>query len=321
MNRIGLKIVCVVVSIVIWVQVAAISDVEQNAHLPLRVTGLAENVTVAGSILPTNVQVKVRGSKLRLLSHHYFNRFIGEVRVNLADRQPGPAFSYEVTQADIFTDLEVVSIYPPVRLRLRLDDEISQMLSVELHLTGNLKERLGFLERPTVEPDSVLVTGPARFFPPEASVSTSSLDLTRVSENSDVKVDLVAPNQSLVLARKTAQVSLRVAQLEDRTLANIPVIPLVDAGQPDVGISPPLADVMVRGVADSVRALTRSRFSITVPVGDLAEGVYFLPGQVDYPAWLTLIGLDPPEFQVIVGNADDVDVPAEEVVEEGTPGD
>jgi len=142
-----------------------------------------------------------------------------------------------------------------------------------------------------------------------------------VSENSDVKVDLVAPNQSLVLARKTAQVSLRVAQLEDRTLANIPVIPLVDAGQPDVGISPPLADVMVRGVADSVRALTRSRFSITVPVGDLAEGVYFLPGQVDYPAWLTLIGLDPPEFQVIVGNADDVDVPAEEVVEEGTPGD
>ena len=38
------------------------------------------------------------------------------------------------------------------------------------------------------------------------------------------------------------------------------------------------------------------------PVGDLPEGIYSMPGQVDYPAWMTLIGITPNSFQVIVGN-------------------
>ena len=69
---------------------------------------------------------------------------------------------------------------------------------------------------------------------------------------------------------------------------------MVDAGQPEVGVSPPVVDVMVRGVADSVRSLDRSRFLVTVPVGSLAEGVYVLPAQVEYPPWLTLIATPSP---------------------------
>ena len=97
-------------------------------------------------------------------------------------------------------------------------------------------------------------------------------------------------------------VLFHIAQLEERTLANIPVVPLVDAGRPDVGVSPPVADVMVRGVADSVRQLTEARISLTVPVGDRPEGVYELPAEVDHPRWLTVLGVVPREFRVIVGN-------------------
>ncbi len=115
-------------------------------------------------------------------------------------------------------------------------------------------------------------------------------------------VDLVAPGEFLELGLPEVEVGFLVGQLEDRTLANIPVIPLVDAGRPDVGISPPVADVMVRGVADSVRALTRDRIAVVVPVDNLAEGVFVLAGQVVHPDWLTLIRLEPEQFQVIVGN-------------------
>jgi len=55
-------------------------------------------------------------------------------------------------------------------------------------------------------------------------------------------------------------------------------------------------------VRDSVLALDSQRFLVTVPVGNLAEGVYQLPGQIDHPPWLEIVGLDPPEFQVIVGH-------------------
>jgi len=302
MNRIGLKAVCLVASIVIWMQVAATSVVEQSANLPLQVTGLEQGLTVEGSPLPEKVSVRLKGSKLRLLAHKYLNKYLGEVRINLSDQSAGPPFSYEIDRGDVFTDLAVVNIFPPVRLRLNVDRVLTRLVDVELETTGELPSGWAFLEVPKVVPDSVAVTGPSRFFFPETKVSTLQVDLSHVKESQDFPVALVPPHPHLHLEHPEVHVSLKVAPLEERTLANIPVIPLVDAGQPEVGVSPPVVDVMVRGVADSIRTLDRSRFLVTVPVGGLGEGIYTLAGQVEFPPWLTLIGLDPAEFQVIVGS-------------------
>lgn len=324
MNRIGLKISCLVVSILIWIQVAATSVVEQPTTLPLRVVGLDESFTLTGSEIPLRVDVVVRGSKLLLLTHSYFNRYIGEVRINLADRVPGPSFSYELAAADVFTDLVVVGVTPPVRLRLQVDTHIQRRFAVELVTQGILSPELAFYEEPSVTPDSVLVSGPERFFPEESTLRTLPFNLGEVVASGESSVLLVAPHSDLVLSESSVRTVVNVGRLEDRTLANIPVIPLVDAGLPEVGVSPPVADIMVRGVADSVLALTKSRFSVTVPVGSRAEGVYRLPGQVDHPSWLTFLRLEPSDFQVIVGNppmgpsveeepseGDDLEVPGE----------
>ena len=301
MNRLGLKISCFVVSFIIWMQVASTTMVEQSARMPLSIVGLGESYTVAGSDLPQYVEVKVEGSKLKLLAHKYFNRYVGEVRVNLADRAPGPVFSYELDAVDVFTDLNVLGIYPPVRLRIRIDNQISRTLPVHLVTDGELPANLGYLVPLSTTPDSVRVSGPERFFANVTSVDTAPLNLGQISASRTVEVKLLAPHDELVVQPTRVGAVCRVARLEERTLANIPVIPLVDAGRPEVGISPPVADVMVRGVVDSVRTLTEARFAVTVAVGDLPEGMYVLSGQVEYPPWLTLIGLDPAEFQVIVG--------------------
>ncbi len=306
MNRIGLKLSCFVVSVIIWVQVASTSTVELTTNLPLRLTGVAEGLTAAGSDLPSHVKVRVQGSKLSLLTHNYFNRYIGEVRVTVADRPAGPSFSYELDRNDVFTDLEVVSVQPPVRLRLKLDNERQRMLPVHVRQTGTLPTEVGLLAPMKVTPDSVLVTGPERFFPPSGMISTEAVDLDRRRESGQETVALLAPHEHLKMASKDVQVRFEVANIEERTLANIPVIPLVDAGQPEVGVSPPVVDVMVRGVADSVRALRADRIIVTVPVGDLDRGVHVVSGQADLPPWLTLIGLDPAEFQVVVGDLEPV---------------
>lgn len=302
MNRLGLKIFCLVAAIIIWVQVAATSLVEQSADLPLRVTGLSQGLTVEGSALPAKVAVRMQGSKLRLMAHKYFNRYLGEVRVSLANQAAGPAFSYEVDRGDVFTDLTVVNIFPPVRLRLQVDRVVSRNIAVRLETDGSLPEGKAFLLPPVVAPDSVLVTGPRRFFSPELVVPTLRVNLDRLKESQDFPLGLTSPHEFLHLERPEVSASFRVAPLLDRTLANIPVIPLVDSGRPEVGVSPPVVDVMVRGVADSVRALDRGRLMVTVPVGDLAEGIYVLPGQVEPPSWLKVMALKPKEFQVIVGH-------------------
>jgi len=302
MNRLGLKISCVLISVVIWIQVASTSDIEQSTTLPLRVTGLGEGLTVAGSDqLPAEIQVKVTGRKLELLTHQFFNKYIGEARVNLAGFTD-TTFAYRLDRADLFTELRDADLQRSQTLNLTIDHEISRRVSVLLDVAENLPGGLDHVTAPRILPDSVLVTGPARFFTDDLVVRTAAVNLERISEDTVLMSDLISPGEFLELSETKVQVILQVGRLEDRTLANIPVIPLVDAGRPDVGISPPVADVMVRGIADSLRILTKDRVSVIVPVDNLAEGTYLLAGQVVHPDWLTLIRLDPPQFQVFVGN-------------------
>jgi len=302
MNRFGLKISCLLVSVLIWIQVASTADFEQTTTLPLRVTGLAEGLTVAGSeYLPSEVKVRVTGSKLMLLTHQYFNRYIGEVRANLTGFVDS-TFSYQLDRSDIFTDMNNADFKRLITLTLTIDHEITRPIAVTLDTEGNLPRDMDFVTAPRITPDSVLVTGPSRFFTDDMSLHTEALNLDRISGNSEQTMNLVLPGDFLDMAETRIKVAFKVGKLENRTLANIPVIGLVDAGRPEVGISPPVADVMVRGIADSVRALTEDRISVIVPVDNLSEGIFVLAGQVVHPDWLTLIRLDPPQFQVIVGN-------------------
>lgn len=302
MNRLGLKISCLLVSLVIWMQVASTAEVQQVARLPLRVWGLGSGLTTAGSDIPDQVDVRLNGSKLSLFTHKYFSRYVGEVHVNLADQRPGPVFFYQPGIRDVVTELSEPAIDPPLSFEVRVDTVLTRLVPVALAVKGALPEGTGFVTMPRVQPDSVAVTGPSRFFPDEFSVRTKTVDLAKYSSSTRVDVDLLPPHEFLELAADKVSTILQIARMEERTLANVPVVPLVDAGRPAVGVSPPVADVMVRGVADSISRLTSDRLLVTVPVGDLPEGVYSMPGQVDYPAWMTLIGIAPREFQVIVGN-------------------
>lgn len=302
MNRLGLKIFCLIASIIIWALVAQTTDVEQSVNLPLRVTGLDPSLTVEGSVLPEKVAVRLHGSKLKLFTHKFLNRYLGEVLVNLADQPANVAFSYELARSDVFSELEVISITPPVRLRLHIDNIESRTLFIQLETDGALPQGTAFLVEPSVFPDSVRVTGPSHFFADVSVVPTRRVNLDQLKESQDFPLALVSPSEFLKLERSEVSATFKVANIIDRTLTNINVIPLVDFGQLEVGVSPPLVDIMVRGVADSIQALDHSRFLVTLPVGSLPEGAYTLTGEVAYPPWLTLIGLDPPEFQVIVGN-------------------
>jgi YbbR domain-containing protein len=302
MNRIGLKITCVLAAVLIWIQVAATSVVETVIDLPLQVSGLADGLTVAGSELPTRVPVRLQGSKLRLLAHKYLGSYAGEVRLILADRGPGPAFSYQLGRADVFTDAEVLRLDRETRVRLHIDEEWIRTLPVAPVFTGTWPEDVGLLVPPHAMPDSVRVTGPSRFLAHLERLATAPIERDRFHRSTRHRVVLVEPHEHLRLQRSEVEVAIALAPLVERTLANVPVVPLVDAGQPDVSVSPPVADVMVRGVADSVRALTAVRISVTLAVGDRGEGVYLLPGAVEHPPWLTLLGVSPPRFRAIVGD-------------------
>ncbi|NCQ34542.1 YbbR-like domain-containing protein, partial [bacterium] len=286
MNRLGLKISCLVAALIIWMQVAATSPVEQDINLPLRVTGLASGLTYAGSNLPAEVRVRVTGSKLNLLRHKFFNHFVGEVRLDLSGRDAGPAFALAVDSGDIFTSLTSATVFPPTTVRVHIDRQDTLRVPVRLELSGSLPRDKGLVTPARATPDSVTLIGPERFLAPIPMVRTEPMDMSRVTASQERDLALRLDQELLHLEPDHVRVTLKIGPLRERTLANVPVIALVDAGRPEAGVSPPVADVKVRGVADSVATLTGERLLVTIPVGDRPEGIYSLPGQVAYPPWL-----------------------------------
>jgi YbbR domain-containing protein len=314
MSRLGLKVSCLVVAIVIWMQMASTATVEQTASLPLEVTGLADGCTVAGNGLPREIAVRLRGSKLRLLAHRYLHRDVGVVRLNVAEQTLGRAVTHMIERANVVTDLEVAGIVEPDRLMIRIDGQVNRRLPIAVSTAGSLAPGYGYLKLPVADPESVMVSGPARYFPDQSVVFTAPLDLARLDGAGTLTLRVVPPDVHLQLSAREVTVTYGVGMLAERTLADVPVVVLKGAGEADVGVSPSRADVLVRGVADSLRTLEGVRLKITVQASGLAPGVHVLPVQVEAPDWVTVIGLDPAQFQVIVGT------PAEAPVTRGVAG-
>lgn len=301
MNRLGLKVSCLVVAIIIWMQVASTATVEQTASLPIRVIGLQDGCTVAGNKLPSEVAVRLRGSKLRLLAHRYLHQHVGEVRIDLAERTPGRPFTYMIERDDVVTDLEVAGIVDSDRLTIRIDGQVTKRMPIALSTAGGLPPGYGYLMPPVAVPDSVTVSGPGRYFPDQQFIYTVPLDLARLEGAGTATLRVVPPDVHLQLSVSEVTVTYGVGMLAERTLADVPVVVLKGVGEPEVGLLPARADVLARGVADSLRVLDGARLRITVQASGLAPGVHLLSAEVEAPGWVTVIGLEPAQFQVIVG--------------------
>ncbi len=49
--------------------------------------------------------------------------------------------------------------------------------------------------------------------------------------------------------------------------------------------------------------MSPARISVTIPLSGLAEGIHHLPGQLEYPEWLTYIAVEPKQFTIIIGDS------------------
>ncbi len=303
MNRLGLKISCVVVSVVIWFQVASTTQTEQVVSLPLRIAGLQDGLTVAGSVLPRQVRVRLTASKLRLLAYRYFHRGdLGWVSLALSGRQPAADQQrYALSSADVRTPYRDPApvVVSPDAVYLQIDRRLTRRLPVRLETAGDLRPDLGFVTPPWTLPDSVTVTGPERMLAGVAAIGTEALDLAGLKPGDRPQVALAAPGDHLELAPESVEVRFDIGNMLERTIANLTVTALVDAGQPPVLVSPPAVEVRVRGVDASVAALTQADLTVTVSASALGEGLHRVPVEVQAPGGIVV--LERPVVDVIVG--------------------
>ncbi len=300
MNRIGLKIACVAAAIVIWIQVASTTMSEADLKMPLDVVNLPAGLAISGAELPEFAVVRVRAAKLRVIAHKYLHRPLGRVELDLAERQPGTPFLYEITPADVRTAQEVVAVLPPARLPLRLDHQDQRRVPVEVDVVGPPPDGKVLLARPVATPPDVSVAGPQRRLREVHAVATAPVTLGEWTASQTLKVALVAPAPELTLDPAEVEVTVMLADLAVRLLADVPVV-AVDGGGRDIAVSPPVCDVTIEGPADSVRAMRASELRVVVDAPRKEGGVQAGRARVQHPAWVTRATVVPETFVLVAG--------------------
>ncbi len=304
MNRLGLKLICLAISLLVWVQVASTTMVEATLQLPVRVEHLAVGCTYAGNDIPDRVDVRLRISKLLLLAHRFLQYRVGWVELDLTGYEAGDEFRRGITLADVKPELDVRDIERTDPIRLLVDSLVSRAVPVEVRTSGQVPLNRQLLVPPRAIPDSVVVVGPSRFFAGNEVVLTEPVDLGRFRESGTKTVSVVSPQPFLESTLEEVQVSILVAAVQNRTFTNIPVIALRDTDQPEPRVVPPVASLVLSGPVDSIRTMIPSRFAVLLSLSGLSPGIHHLKGQVDIPACLSFVSLDPDTFTVVL---DDVE--------------
>ena len=299
-----MKIFCVLAAVVIWIQVASSRMLTREVELPLSLTGLPAGTTLAGNHWPESVRVRATGSKWQFFTNQFLGRGLGRVEVDLSEVRPGALWQRDVTVNDVESTLTDVGVHPPVRLSLVLDRIVTRRLPVRIATVGAVPDGRILLGAVRAEPDSVDVTGPAaRLEPLDEPVATEPFDLSRIRGSQDVERALVSPGEGLSVDPMRIRIAYRSAEAVARTFEHVPVVPLVDQGQPTVEIFPPVASVAVVGPRGEVEELPMSSVSLTVALSGLGTGTHTLEPDVLLPEHLSLVSLEPARVLVVIGGA------------------
>lgn len=305
MNRHALKILCVLVAMLIWMQVASSRQMERDVTLPLVLEALPAGATLAGNTWPEKVKVRARGTKLQFFRQRYLGRAPGEVRVSLKDVAVGGLWQRDLTSNDVRSSLEEVTVLEPQRLLLFIDHLDSLRVPVSPVTTGDVPSGKILLGRVEAVPDSVLLIGPHRLMPAPDSLRTEPLDLRRARRGQPVERRVIPPGKNLSVAPEFVTLNANVVEAESRTLEHVPVVPLVDADQPAAEVFPPVVSVTLVGPRGGVDSLTLADVSVTVALTGLGPGSHTLAPAVLLPEDCRLQSVAPEQVLVVLGAAGD----------------
>lgn len=201
----GLRLLALLIAVSIWYRVS-LEDRETLTERTVE-AGITYDRPVGSIILDqvNSVDVRLRGTSRRIRD---LNPYQVNVQVKLDQTQEGTMdITLEPRHVQVPQGFEVVSIEPD-KIRVEVDEEISQSLPVEPFLVGRVPTGYKSLE-PEVFPNSVLVTGPKSLIDRLRALNTRPVSLTGRTETFEDSVTVISP-EPLVQVAQPSKVAVRI---------------------------------------------------------------------------------------------------------------
>jgi YbbR domain-containing protein len=208
----GLKLFSFLLALILWLTLITPEKVfsEKTLTIPLELHNIPSEVELMERPLAT-IDVKIRASKslINNITSANVHAVLNLEKASL-DQEDYPL---NKSMISIPSGAEVREIYPSqVSLKLERTKEI--LLDVEANIIGKLKEGLK-LENIGIFPPQVLIKGPESKVKDRYKVRTSPIDISALTETTELEADLILPNPELRLASTETKVRVRILIQEE----------------------------------------------------------------------------------------------------------
>lgn len=300
-QNLGVKLLCLFVAVLLWVQAASQDFQEREVALPLRVVGLVDSLAVARSRMPETVTVRMRESRLRLLLSDLWRGDLGEVELDLTGVALGRS-RIPLIPRDVRTEATALSIVSPTTIDVRVQRRLSRAVAVRLRTEGSLPAGYARSGAEEITPESVTVEGPEEIVSTVEEISTTLVTLDRRRASFRATAALVSPHPDVVLRPREVMVSVGIEEVVEQVFEDVLVTVFTDGDSaPErVRLDPTTVRVTVVGAAGIVGRLRAEDISVRVPIASDLRGVAEIPVEVVALDGVIRTAVDPLRIQVFV---------------------
>lgn len=203
----GLKLFSFLIALVLWITLIPDDKIFDEKILTVRLD--VHNIP-PGMVLverpPSNVNIIIRAPKRRIGQFTDANvHAVLDLREALTDVQ-----DYYLNKNMVRTPdgAEIKEIFPP-QVKLKLEKYVEEMLEVEPDMIGELPEGLGVVKIDVIPPQ-IRVRGPESKVNKEDKVRTTPIDISMLTEPTEVEASLILPNPDLRLSSSRTTVKVRI---------------------------------------------------------------------------------------------------------------
>ncbi|WP_445666571.1 CdaR family protein [Fodinibius sp. AD559] len=215
-ERIIVFIVAFILALALWLMVNLSRDYTLNIELPIELGAVPDEKALVQD-LPSNATVSVTGEGWKL--------------INLYNNPPTIDINISNTEINLFDQVQQqmsamlnISIQrvQPQNLRVQLGDRVSKKVPVRSAVNVNFSEQYGFLDPPTISPDSITIDGAATLLEDIEEWSTDSVQMNNVSTDISRTVPLEPASELIRLSESEVRFEAEVAEYtEGEMQANI----------------------------------------------------------------------------------------------------
>lgn len=210
----GLKLFSFLVALVLWLTLIPEEKTftEKNLTVALELHNIPQGMEVVEKP-PSTVDVKIRTPRRLLEQVTPANvRAVLDLRDARVDVQ-----NYDINESMIkIPQGAQVTEVRPSQVSLKLERTVAVMLEVEPQITGELQEGLGVVKIEVIPPQ-VLVSGPESKIDRNAKVRTFPVDISPLTQQTEIEARLILPDPDLQFASGQSAVRVRVLIQKDKT--------------------------------------------------------------------------------------------------------